>query len=144
MNCVVVFLEKGVLKTVPQHVALPECDSCTVSGPVSAWVSLSRIMLVRSAVGHGEMPAESKERFYQVMTVWDEYMAASAAKFQQERDVRRMVILAGSGHVDRGFGIPARAAKRTGGKALTVRILLGGDPAKVAADPAADFVLIAQ
>ena len=94
--------------------------------------------------GHGELSPETKERFYQVMTIWDEYMADSAATFQKERNLRRMVILAGSGHINRGFGIPARAAKRTGGKALTVQILLGGDPAKAAADPAADFVVAVQ
>jgi uncharacterized iron-regulated protein len=91
--------------------------------------------------GHGKMSKEAQERMYQVMTIWDEYMADSAAKFQQERGLRRMVVLAGSGHIDFGFGIPDRAAKRTKGKALTVRILLGGDPAKVAADPRADFVV---
>jgi uncharacterized iron-regulated protein len=94
--------------------------------------------------GHGEVSEESKERYYRVMTVWDEYMADSAAKFQKERKLRRMVILAGSGHIEHGFGIPDRVTKRTGGKALTVRILLGGDPAKAAADPRADFVLTVQ
>jgi uncharacterized iron-regulated protein len=94
--------------------------------------------------GHGEMPEDSKERFYQVMTLWDEYMAASAARFQKERKVRRMVILAGSGHIERGFGIPDRVKKRTGGKVLTVRIVLGDDPGKVKDDPAADFVVLVQ
>jgi uncharacterized iron-regulated protein len=94
--------------------------------------------------GHGEMPADAKERFYQVMTLWDEYMADSAARFVKERKVRRMVILAGGGHIERGFGIPDRAKKRTGGKALTVRIVLGGDPEKVTGDPAADFVIVVQ
>jgi len=77
---------------------------------------------------------EEKERSYQVMTVWDDYMAASAATFQQERGLRRMVILAGSGHIDRGFGIPMRTARRTGGKALTVKIAVGTAPAEVVTD----------
>lgn len=94
--------------------------------------------------GHGKPTREGKEKMYQVMTTWDEYMADSAARFQKERKLRRMVILAGSGHIERGFGIPARAARRTGGKALTVRILVGGDLAKVAADPAADFVVLVR
>ena len=54
---------------------------------------------------------EQKEHGYEVMTVWDDYMAASTAQFQQERHVRRMVILAGAGHIERGFGIPLRAAR---------------------------------
>jgi uncharacterized iron-regulated protein len=94
--------------------------------------------------GHGEMPKEEKERFYQIMTLWDEYMADSAARFQQERKLRRLVILAGSGHIDRGFGIPHRAARRTGGKAVNVHLRQGGDLDKVKADPPADFVLIVR
>jgi uncharacterized iron-regulated protein len=100
----------------------------------------------RLAKMHGKAdatPAE-KERGYQVMTVWDEYMGASAAAFQQERRLRRMVVLAGSGHVERGFGIPARAAKRTGGKVATVRVEVGGDVDKVAAEPLTDFVVIVK
>ncbi len=100
----------------------------------------------RLAAMHGNTTAsaEQKERSYQVMTVWDEYMAASAATFQQERGLRRMVVLAGSGHVERGFGIAARAAKRTGGKVVTVRVEIGADLEKVKADPAADYVVIVR
>lgn len=93
--------------------------------------------------GHGGMTEEGKEKFYQVMTAWDEYMADSAAKFQRERKLRRMVVLAGSGHVERGFGIPDRAVKRTGGKAATVTIQYG-DAAKPLANPLADFVVLVQ
>jgi uncharacterized iron-regulated protein len=54
-------------------------------------------------------------------------------------------VLAGSGHVERGFGIPRRAAKRTGGKVLTVTTLLGGEVEKVKKDEGlADFVLIVR
>ena len=95
---------------------------------------------------HGQKDAtpEQKERGYEVMTVWDDYMAASAAAFQRDRDVRRMVVLAGSGHVERGFGIPARAAKRTGGKAATVRIEVGGDVEKMAEEPTTDYVVVVK
>src|SRR5262249_2104117 len=100
----------------------------------------------RLAKLHGDIKAspEQKERSYQVMTVWDEYMAASAARFQKERRLKRMVILAGNGHIDRGFGIPARAAKRTGGKTATVHLEVGVDPHKAAADAAADFVVVVK
>jgi uncharacterized iron-regulated protein len=98
------------------------------------------------AAMHGNKSAstEQKERSYQVMTVWDDFMGASAAAFQQERGLRRMVVLAGSGHVERGFGIAARSAKRTGGKAVTVRVEVGGDLEKIKADPAADYVVIVR
>src|SRR5262249_38323264 len=90
--------------------------------------------------GEGKVPEERKERSYQVMTVWDEYMADSAARFQTERQVRRMVVLAGSGHIERGFGIPNRAAKRIGGKAVTVRIEVEGDPEKLLSEPTTDYL----
>ncbi|MFO0842595.1 MAG: ChaN family lipoprotein [Gemmataceae bacterium] len=93
--------------------------------------------------GQGEVKKEDKERTYQVMTAWDEYMADSAARFQQGRKLRRMVVLAGSGHVEHGFGIPDRAARRTGGKAATVTVR-HGDPGKPPADPPADFVVFVQ
>ena len=87
---------------------------------------------------------EQKEHGYEVMTVWDDYMAASAAQFQQERHVRRMVLLAGSGHIERGFGIPMRAARLTGGKAVTVRIEVGGDSNKPAAEATTDYVVVVK
>jgi uncharacterized iron-regulated protein len=95
---------------------------------------------------HGNKNAspEEKERGYQVMTVWDEYMGASAARFHKERGLRRLVVLAGAGHIDRGFGIPARAAKRTGGKALTVHLEVGVDPKKAAAEAVTDFVVVVK
>ncbi len=92
--------------------------------------------------GKSSASAEQKERSYQVMTAWDEYMAASAAAFQQARQLRRLVVLAGSGHIDRGFGIPARAVQRTGGRAATVHLAPGGDPAQLFADPVADYIVV--
>ncbi len=100
----------------------------------------------RLAKMHGktDIPQEQKERSYQVMTAWDGFMADSAARFQKERGLRRMVLLAGSGHIDRGFGIPARAAKLTGGKAVTVRIELGAIAAHAIAEPVADYIVFVE
>jgi uncharacterized iron-regulated protein len=94
--------------------------------------------------GNVKVSEDQKERSYQVMTTWDEYMAASAANFQEARRLRRMIVLAGSGHIDLGFGIPQRAVQRTGGKAATVHIAPGGDAAKLFASPPADFVIIVR
>ncbi len=95
---------------------------------------------------HGQKDAtpEQKERGYEVMTVWDDYMAASAAAFQRDRNVRRMVVLAGSGHVERGFGIPLRAARRTGGKAATITVVADGDLDKLAAEATTDYVVVVK
>jgi uncharacterized iron-regulated protein len=94
--------------------------------------------------GQKDMPAEQKEKSYQVMTVWDEYMADSAAKFQKERGIRRMVILAGNGHIERGFGIPDRMAKRTGGKTATIKIEVGGDLDKLTKEPTTDYIIVVR
>jgi uncharacterized iron-regulated protein len=94
--------------------------------------------------GNVKVSEDQKERSYQVMTTWDEYMAASAADFQVKRDLRRMIVLAGSGHIDLGFGIPERAVKRTGGKAATVHVAPGGNQAKLFAAPPTDFVVIVR
>jgi uncharacterized iron-regulated protein len=98
----------------------------------------------RLAKMHGDTKPteERKEKSYQVMTVWDGYMADSAARFVKERKLRRLIVVAGSGHIDRGFGIPDRAARQTGGKAATVHLSVGGDLAKYQADMPADFVVI--
>src|SRR5262249_40276781 len=94
--------------------------------------------------GDREPSAEQKERSYQVMTVWDEYMADSAAKFPEERGIRRMVTLAGSGHIERGFGIPDRTAKRTGGKTATIKIEVGGDIEKLTKEPTTDYIIVVK
>ncbi len=76
---------------------------------------------------HGTHKAtpEQKERSYEVMAIWDDYMAQSAANFHKDRQLQRMVILAGAGHIEGGFGIPDRAAKYAGATRATVRIFIG-------------------
>ena len=100
--------------------------------------------LERLAKMHGKtkVSAEQKERSYQVMAVWDDFMAASAADFQKDRQIRRLVILAGSGHIERGFGIPLRAAERTGGRVLTVGIYPGKGPERKADENLTDFTIV--
>jgi uncharacterized iron-regulated protein len=84
------------------------------------------------------------ERAYQVMTVWDERMAANAARFQKDRGIRRMVVLAGRSHFDRYFGIPVRLAKRTGGKVVTVRIDSLATHGKSVVDKVADYIVVVR
>jgi uncharacterized iron-regulated protein len=88
--------------------------------------------------GQADAPKEQKEKGYAIMTVWDGYMAKSAAEFLKARGLRRMVVLAGSGHVERGFGIPDRAAAHSGGKAATVKIVTGDEKAEAGL---ADFTI---
>jgi uncharacterized iron-regulated protein len=128
------------------HAALTDEEKRQL-GPIDFQVARHRdYWYERLAAMHGQKdaPAEQKERSYQVMTTWDDYMAASAARFQQERKLRRLVILAGNGHIERGFGIPERASKRTGGKALTVGIQVGGKADAFLREPVTDFLIVVK
>jgi hypothetical protein len=53
-------------------------------------------------------------------------------------------VLAGSGHIDRWFGIPHRAARRTGGKVLTVHLAEPGNLGKLKKEPPADFIVVVR
>jgi len=91
--------------------------------------------------GNDKATPEQKERSYQVMAVWDDFMGASAAQFQKERGIRRMIVLAGSGHIDHGFGIPERVTKRPGGRAITIKIVTASDKSITGEGAPTDYVL---
>ena len=65
---------------------------------------------------HGHSSASDPqmfERFYQAQVAWDETMAHSAVETMRARAAEdMMLIVAGSGHVRRGWGIPSRIARR--------------------------------
>ncbi len=52
------------------------------------------------------------EHFLQVQLLWDEGMAARAAKYLQANPERQLVVLAGVGHLMYGSGIPQRVSRR--------------------------------
>ena len=58
----------------------------------------------------------SLEHMYEAQTLWDEYMAESAANFLATRDGKKttLLVVAGLGHVLGRTGIPDRIRKRTG------------------------------
>ena len=57
--------------------------------------------------GHGDF-----NQFFQAQTIWDETMADSAALFLAENPDRKLVILAGNGHIRYKYGIPERLYQR--------------------------------
>ncbi len=59
---------------------------------------------------HGK--ERSFEKFMQVQLLWDEGMAEQAAKYLLKYPERRMVVLAGIGHLADGTGIPQRLNRR--------------------------------
>jgi uncharacterized iron-regulated protein len=71
---------------------------------------------LRSAFeGHGAKAKPGDfDHFVEAQVTWDEGMATSAAKYLNDNPTRRMVILAGSGHISYGSGIPKRVARQTG------------------------------
>ena len=50
--------------------------------------------------------------FYQAQILWDEAMAESVDRFLRTHPIDQMVVLAGSGHLAYGSGIPKRVARR--------------------------------
>ncbi|HET8760110.1 MAG TPA: ChaN family lipoprotein [Nitrospiria bacterium] len=66
------------------------------------------------AVFGGHAKGSGFDPFYRTMLLWDETMAQTVADFVSGpagRD-RRLVVLAGGGHIAYGFGIPRRAFRR--------------------------------
>jgi len=94
--------------------------------------------------GNGTASQDRKEKSYQVMAAWDHGMAASAAQFKKERGLNRLVVIAGSGHVERRFGIPNRVEKLSGGKAVAVRVIQAGEPLEEKGQPLADLTIILE
>ena len=62
---------------------------------------------------HGSAKPDAFNHFVEAQLVWDEGMAQSAAAYLNANPSRRMVILAGSGHLAFGSGIPQRLERRT-------------------------------
>jgi len=62
---------------------------------------------------HKTATPDAFDHFVEAQLTWDEGMAASAATYLNANEARRMVILAGSGHIAFGSGIPTRLERRT-------------------------------
>lgn len=102
-------------------------DDRKLLGPVDFMVKEHRDWWFdRLAKMHGDdkAPPDRKERSYQVMTTWDDVMGRTAAAFQKAHGLKRMVVLAGIGHIEHGFGIPFRAARLHGASVATVGIMV--------------------
>ncbi len=79
------------------------------------------------------------DHFVEAQLVWDESMAASAATYLDAHPGRRLVVLAGAGHLEFGSGIPQRLERRT---RVSYAIVLSADDG---VEPGmADYVLISK
>ena len=82
----------------------------------------------------------SFEGFLQVQLTWDETMAQNVSEYLKADPANRMLVLAGSGHVEYRSGIPARVTRRTGVRGKTV--LMPKFP--VNDQQVADYLLLAK
>jgi aminopeptidase N len=85
----------------------------------------------------GDTALRNFEYFYQAQILWDETMAETIAGFLKDRPAFHLVVLAGSGHLAYGSGIPKRAYRRI---AKDYTIVLP-DPGELPDPGMADFIV---
>ncbi len=95
---------------------------------------LREVFTKHTANGH------SFDNFLEVQLLWDEGMAQQAADYLKAHPAYNMVVLAGSGHLARGSGIPRRLARRLPASSA---IVLNGWEEALEPD-LADFILLTQ
>ena len=69
---------------------------------------------------HKTRGERSFDFFYQAQVLWDETMALSIDEYLQRTPDRRMVVLAGLGHLAYGSGIPKRVLRRNAYEVATI------------------------
>ena len=69
---------------------------------------------IKAIFGKHPMGGQSFEAFYSVQVLWDESMAKSIAEYLQSKqgEDKRILIFAGSHHIQYGFGVPRRVFRR--------------------------------
>jgi uncharacterized iron-regulated protein len=87
---------------------------------------------------HPSSVADAFNHFVEAQLVWDEGMAESASAYLTSSG-RRMVILAGAGHLQFGSGIPQRLERRT--KATYAIVLSSGEEVE---PKMADYLLLSK
>ncbi|MCC6998307.1 MAG: ChaN family lipoprotein [Deltaproteobacteria bacterium] len=102
-----------------------------------------RAMVVEMMGGHhGTSDPASFDRMYAAQVTWDETMADSVARWLARADApRRIVVLAGEGHVQHGLGIPKRAARRGIAPFVTVLPAAREEVTDLVQAGAADYVV---
>jgi uncharacterized iron-regulated protein len=88
---------------------------------------------------HPHQDRQEFQRFLEAQLLWDEGMAQRAAEFLVANPEHRLVILAGSGHLMHGYGIPNRLARRL---PLRQRVILPAGQVELAPG-VADYLLFA-
>lgn len=86
---------------------------------------------------HPQMKKEDFDRFVEVQLLWDESMASQAAAWLQAHPDKKMILLAGTGHLIFGSGIPNRVMRRT---PVESAVVLPADGLEITRE-VADFVI---
>jgi uncharacterized iron-regulated protein len=81
----------------------------------SAYADKLRQVFLQHAGGSGDF-----RRFLEVQLTWDERMAQGAAEYLNGSPERRILVLAGRGHIAGRGGIPNRVTRRTGLHGATI------------------------
>ncbi|HBI14993.1 MAG TPA: hypothetical protein DDY20_05690 [Desulfobulbaceae bacterium] len=71
-----------------------------------------RLALAFASHDGQEFSEEKMAGFIQAQSLWDEAMAEQIVRYLSDHPGRRMLVIAGIGHVDRDSGIPPRVARR--------------------------------
>lgn len=77
-------------------------------------------------VQHPGGEKRSFDRFLDVQLTWDETMADTAARYLRDNPGRRMVVMAGSGHIANRWGIPDRLQRRLPEAAIATVVFADG------------------
>ena len=73
-----------------------------------------RQLFEKLAGGHHQMSGNSQklDNYFAAQVLWDETMADAIANFVKVNRDHQVIVLAGSGHIIYGYGIPSRVARR--------------------------------
>jgi len=87
------------------------------------FVNVKYIEYLKGIFAEHKTALKKKKRFInflQSQIIWDETMAETASNFLKENPDKKLIVLAGGGHIRYRFGIPSRVERRTGERGLTV------------------------
>jgi uncharacterized iron-regulated protein len=76
---------------------------------------------------HPGMQASDLSRFFSAQNLWDQTMAKTILEFRQKYPKTKLLVFAGRGHVQGGFGIPNYVSQKSSAKQLVLFPPAAGD-----------------
>jgi len=92
--------------------ALTDKERTQIPDDIDETNSLYKKRIKRIFYQHPHGEGRSFDNFMQVQLLWDEGMAERAAEYLLQNPKKRLVVLAGIGHLTDGTGIPQRVTRR--------------------------------